>query len=1136
MKKKILYIVSFFVLTVTFAQQDPVTKSVLAQGSWYKIKISNNGIYKIDKNYLESIGINTDNINPQNLAVYGNGGAILPQNSAISRTYDLAELPLYVSGESDGSFDDGDYALFYAQGAHQVEFEELGSGQYRPFPALVQKRNIYSDANYYYITIKDSPANRMTTQASLPISSHIVDNYNYMAYHEKDLNKLLNSGREWEGESFERKSKHIYNFNTPGVQDSIILTTGYTHQSAGVSTTFKVEVNNQKAEALSLKKTVSGSYGTVGVTQALQQVLAPSSSYKIEITHNDNGNKSARAFVNYVRINYSRHLQSYGNQTVFRNIKQLEFDSTTFLIDETNADYQVWKVDEYAQPAIINLQSYNGKLAFTSSEKALEEYILFKASNIATPSYVGRINNQNLHGVTSPNLLIITHPRFLTQAEELATFKRNYENLSVYITTPKKIYNEFSSGKQDITAIRDFTKMLYERNTGSNELKYLLLFGDASYDYKDITKDNTNLVPTYEARQSYHNVNTYGSDDYYGFLEDGEGEWIEKKTGDHTLEIGIGRFPVNTTEEAQIMVDKVIRYVSSNKGLGNWRNTICFVADDGDKGDGNLHINQANRLVEEKIKSKHPEFNVKKLYLDNYEQISGSSGQISPKAEKALLDVINKGALIVNYTGHGGETGWTQEQILTVGQFGSMKNQDNLPLFITATCEFGRYEDPHRQSAAEKLLTTPNGGIALITTTRPVYSSTNFVLSQKLYDVVLKKNIDGTYPRLGDIMRQTKNTSLSGIFNRNFSLLGDPSLTLSYPKEKIIIDSVLNESKLSDTISALSIVTLIGHIEDLQNNLDVNFEGSISSVIFDKQNTITTLGDYKDITYSYEDYNSIIFNGQTSVSEGKFKMKFVVPKDIAYNLGLGKISLYAQHDTKVIDANGVYEQLTIGGSNNNPSIDNLAPNIQLFMDDSTFVSGGNTGSNTVFIANLFDENGINLSSGSIGHETTLTLNGNAQNKIILNEFYTATQDDYQSGQILYALNDLPNGKHTITIKTWDTHNNSAKKSIIFYVGEEPKMYFFPNPFKVETKLVIDHERSGEDMDISLEVLNSTGQTVYTKKYTIESAKSRIEDITWAGINDFGQKLSEGLYFISVNLRYHSNNTEYSKVSRIVIIK
>lgn len=1116
-----------FSLQAALGQVDTVKNSVLASGDWYKVKITQNGVYKLDKAFLSSIGLNTASLNPRNLAVYSNIGGALPQANNNKRAHDLMELPLQVVGEDDGVFNNGDYALFYAQGPHQLEYT---AGEF------VQKRNIYADENYCYITVKNTKGKRVETAPIVAKSQNIINTYNEVVWHEKDLNKIIISGREWEGESFEKTKSHRFSFSTPGIIDSAVFSFSGTHQSRGVSTSFSVNANGQRIN-LSLPGTATGSYGTMGRSNTTKTILNKASNYNITVTHNNNGNGDAKAYINFLRLNYEASLKLLKNQVFFRNLKEPQYDSATFEIDESNSNYQIWNINDLEFTTQIPLTAENGKLYFTSVNRTLNQYILFNPNSSPIPNYVGRVTNQNLHGMATPSLLIVTHPDFVAQANELKAFKESYSNISTLVVTTTKIYEEFSAGKQDISAIRDFAKMLYDRGVGNNKLKNILLFGDASYDYKNIVSNNTNQVPSYQAIESYDNINSYTSDDFYGFLELNEGAWTENSSGNHTLDIGVGRFPVNSPEEAQNIVNKIKKYVSNTSTLGPWRNRICFVADDGDKGDYNLHMGHANGLADNYVKTNFPYINIKKLYLDNFEQVSGSSGQISPAASNELYSTLDKGVLIMNYSGHGGEIGWTQEQIFSIGDIDKLNNSNNLPLLVTATCEFGRFDDPNRQSAAEKVLTTKEvGAIALVTTTRPVYASSNLKLSKAMYDSIFVRDSGGNFPTLGEIMRRTKNNSFSFTNNRNFTLLGDPSLTLAFPRQEIIIDSLVNDNQKSDTISALSNVRINGHINDLNNNLDNGFNGTLALTIYDKQSKVTTLGDYQGVTYTYKDRNQILFNGVASVEDGKFSIELILPKDIAYNYGDGKVSLYAQHSSENKDAIGVMTNLTVGGSSKIIKEDNKPPSIQLFMDDYSFTNGGKTNNNSLFIANLTDDNGINLSTNGIGHETTLTIDGNSNSQIVLNEYYTSKKDNYKEGVVTYQLRNLSDGKHTAELKTWDTHNNSSTKTIVFYVGDEPEFSFHPNPFKTSTALVIDHNRAGEDLDVKVEVMNSLGNKVYTQDHVVIGSNTQIKEINWDGSNNFGQKLSEGIYFVSISIRYHSDNAEYNKVGRVVIVE
>jgi hypothetical protein len=629
---------------------------------------------------------------------------------------------------------------------------------------------------------------------------------------------------------------------------------------------------------------------------------------------------------------------------------------------------------------------------------------------------------------------------------------------------------------------------------------------------------------------------SHSSDDYFGFFEASEGDWTETSLGDHTLEIGIGRLPVKTTDEAKAVVDKLIAYANKQSNLGSWRNQVVFVADDGDV---NIHQLDADVLAES-IRTNHQAFNVSKLFLDAFEQVSTPNGELAPSLQEAVTQNVEKGALIVNYTGHGGEIGWAEEKLLNIPQINDWANYDNLPLFVTATCEFGRYDDPLRVSGAEYvLLNAKGGGVGLITTTRPVYSSTNFLLSKAFYAEVFKP-INGEMPRLGDLMIKTKNNSLNGAINRNFALLGDPSLRLAYPKHKVEVTKITNANtgQVIDTVSALDKITVEGEIRNFQDNLLNGFEGVLDITIFDKAQDVTTLGtESSRITFKAQ--NNKIYVGKASVKAGKFSFTFIVPKDINYQFGKGKWSFYAQANDGISDAQGAKTDVIIGGTSQSISPDNTPPAITLFMNDETFVNGGAVQPSATLIAKLSDDNGLNIAQTGVGHEMTATLDGDLENPWILNDFYEGNLDTYQSGVIRYPVRNLAKGNHTVVVKVWDTHNNSSEASIDFVVTDNAVMAInqvmnYPNPFRTSTTFRFDHNRAGEALEVTVEIVNRNGQKVKQLTYTTNQALSRFEGV-WDGLDKQGKKIPQGVYVYKITARSVVDGSEKFAIRRLVVL-
>ncbi|QHT70192.1 type IX secretion system sortase PorU [Rhodocytophaga rosea] len=1107
--------------------------SVLASGEWYKIAVSKAGIYKIDLSFLQKAGINTAALNPQNIHLYGYGGGMLPQANHMSRPADLPENAIFVEGEADGRFDNADYILFYAQSPHAVYYDTTQK-------IFRHQTNLYSDTTFYFLTVSDTPGLRIEEQESESNAVHTITSFDDYLFHEKELTNQIQSGREWYGEKFDFTVTQHIDFPVTGlVAGSEIKITSAVMAQASGSTQFSLALNGQEAGSHSLPGVSSGTYDVKGVNRTNTfTVLAPATdNLKLTYTYDKKGLTDAAGYLNFAGLQVKRELKAYADQTTFMALESMEYEEVNYIIKDATSQLNIWDITNPQIPA-NQIYALTGSTAVFGAKAgtnagSLKEYILFSGTSFDNPVSVQRIANQNLHALSTPQFLIITPGIFKEQAIKLADFRKSHDGLQTEVATLDEIYNEFSSGRQDVSAIRDFIRYLYTRN---QSLQYVLLVGDASYDYKNRISPHTNFVPIYESRESLHPIFSYSSDDYYGFMDDNEGEWTENTQGDHIMDIAVGRLPVKSVEEASNVMSKLIRYATDTKTLGKWRNQLSFVADD---GDNNTHQLDADRLAEQ-IAAKYPAFNINKIFMDAYPQVSNANGQTAPEVQKAIDKAIDKGSFILNYTGHGGEIGWSQEQILSIPQINEWNNI-YLPLMVTATCEFGRYDDPVRTSGAEyALLHAKGGAIGLITTTRPVFSNTNYALNTAFYSAVFEPQ-NGQMPRLGDVMKHTKNNSLSGSINRNFALLGDPSMRLAYPEQNISI-SKINKKDISagaDTLKALSKVSIEGYLQDrFSGQLQSEFNGLLYATVFDKKSTLTTLGTERSARMNFKVQQNILFEGKVSVKNGVFELNFVVPKDIDYRFDAGKISMYAQNETGQ-DANGS-QQVMIGGSIPLINPDQTPPLIRLFMNDTTFVDGSITGSNTALMALLSDENGINVTQTGIGHGITATLHSTSE-EIVLNEYYTASIDDYRKGQIYYPFKNLAPGSYTLTLKAWDTYNNSSQADIRFIVANSEAIALrnvlnVPNPFRDFTQFQFDHNRAGEDLEITVDIYSLSGQIIKTLHTIAYASPEQFKDLRWDGKGDYDNKIHNGVYIYKLSVRSMADGSQTHLFNRLVIFQ
>lgn len=1116
--------------------------SVLSSGDWYKLAVTGTGIHKIDKSILQALGINTQSIDPKTIQLYGNGGGMLPQPNAAPRPDDLQENAVLVAGEADGRFDEGDYVQFYAQGPHSWAYDAQQQ-QFR------HSFNFYTDTAYYFLRIGYTSGKRIGSRGPAAGATRIISSYDEHLFHELDQKNMVYSGREWYGEEFSSfTSSRDINFTVSDlVPGSAVKLTAFLMANSPADCSFTINLNGQTLGSQSIRNRGTYNYHPEGVNSIQtytidQPALGNPTELKANLQFNPGGSSTSLGYLNYLELNYTRRLQLYGEQTSFRSVASTTAPASTFEIADAPATALVWDITDPVQP--LEQQTIAGSgLRFSAPTVALREFVIFLSGIGIKPIPIGKVANQNLHALNldgNSDLIIVTHPKFLQQANRLAAYRSQRSNMQVQVVTIKQVFNEFSSGALDVTAIRDFMRMVYSRSRKSGPKNlYLLLFGDASYDYKNHLGHNTNVVPVYESRESLHPITSYSSEDYYGFLDEDEGEWAENIAGDHLLDIGIGRLPAKTEQEAATIVDKIMAY-ESPAHFGKWRSQITFVADD---GDNNEHLKDAEFLANY-LENNFPNYTPNKVYLDLFPQLAVSNGQRSPAAAAAVNKAVEQGSLITNYTGHGNEVSWTAEQILTIPQIEAWKNRDNLTFLLTATCEFGRYDDPARSSAAELAVLQPDGGaVGLLTTTRPVYADDNRILNRNFFNAAFTP-VDGQMPHLGDLVLRTKNNSIAdgtngsnAVNNRNFTLLSDPSLQLAYPDLKALITQINGKQVNADTLGALDKVTLEGQITDAAGSIATYFNGNIRLTVFEKQTTQITLGD-ESAPAPVKLRENILYDGKASVKNGLFEATFVVPKDITYTYGQGKVTLYANSDTR--DAMGANQAIVIGGTAKTTETDNTPPTVRLYLEDESFVFGGSTGKSPAILAKLYDANGINTVGTGIGHEITAVLDGDKDNLLMLNDFYTSETDSYQEGRIKYGLKDLASGPHSLRLKVWDTYNNAAEEYIEFVVSNDDKIALehvlnHPNPFTTKTTFHFDHNRAGETLDIQVQIFTISGKLVKTLQATSFASKSHYAELTWDGRDEYKDMLARGIYIYKVNVRSQQDGSKTSKFEKLVLL-
>ncbi len=1090
--------------------------SVLSSGTWKKIRIQNSGVYKITFEQLQSMGFG----NPQNIRIFGNASGWLPMVAGEDRPDDLIENDILIKDNA---------VYFYGQGPDRWDFDE-GNNRFIP------RHQFYSEYAYYFLTddFNSGYNNSVKTESSVNLTeTQTITTYNACAVHETDNLHIAETGRRMFGESFDINNNQTFDFNFPNLtgDNSYIYVRTACNSSDSYLTT---EVNGNSQN---INYGYIGDYDFADVGIAEYSFTSPTGNIISVNLNFHQSSPAAQAWLDYIFINTVCQLKYTGKQFFFRNAASFGAGKVSkYILSNAGSNITVWDITDKTRPVKVNTNISGNSQTFKLTGDVLHEFVAFDNSSFLIPDIenVDDVPNQNLHATSGKtDMIIVTYPDFIVQANKLKNIHEQRDNMNIKVVTTQQVYNEFSSGAADFSAIRDYVKMVYDRASDGDTLRYLCLFGDGSYDNRSGEGINGNYMITFQQSNSVSLGSSLVTDDFFGFLDNGEGDNGYVLTG--LLDIGIGRIPVSTVQEAENYISKINNYLNSSD-FGDWRNQLCFIADD---ENNNIHMQQADGYTEY-IKEKYPFFNIEKIYLDAYTQYTESGGQRYPDVNYAINSRVQKGALLINYTGHGGELGLAHERVVTISEIDNWRNFDKLPLFVTATCEFTRFDDYNFKSAGEHVFTNPEGGaIALFSTARIAWIYSNGVLSSYFFKNVFESFNSGKRYRLGDIIRKTK-TDYSSNAIWIFFLMGDPALQLGFAADNYVVTTSVNGHSVSetDTLKALSEASFSGKVTDKNGNKLTNFNGYVYPTVFDKEITVNTLNNDDNGIFTYKDRNNIVYKGKATVKNGDFSFNFIVPKDIILSVDTGKISYYA--DNGITDAKGSSFDFLLGDIAENYEEDNTGPEINLYMNDENFVSGGITDANPRIFAKLYDEHGINTASGGIGHDITAVLDNDIQNIIVMNEDYRADEDTYKKGTLEHFLFDLEPGEHNLKFKAWDVYNNSSEEYLDFVVAEAgnlsiDRLLNYPNPFTTHTDFWFEHNQAGQDLDVLIQIFTVSGKLVKTIEDTFTADGYRAGPYSWDGTDDFGNRIGRGVYVYRVKLRSSSGET-VEKFEKLLILK
>ncbi len=1111
MKNGFFAILLFLVSTLNvYAESN--SSSVLASGEWYKIYTKRDGVYRITWSELRGLGL-TD---PANVRIYGWGGTMLPETADKNYDADLEEIPIRMVSKTAGVFADGDYILFYGQGPAVWKYDEGTQ-------TFTHSVHLWDNQACYFITSKAGGKRIVTETVPQQPAKQTVTTFDEHLYHEWEHTSMIRSGRQWYGEQFWSDSlSRNFSFSVPDIDMSMpaLLDVAFVARSSFTSY-LKVEYDGQQI-ANQILPSASGQQTAAAVSFSTPPFNVAYDQVAVKLTLNQNGNTNAQGWLDYLRLHVRRKLNMAQPQLFFRDSHSVgEGQIAAFQISGSNVNTQIWDITDMHQIKQMDVSLASDVLSFTATTDHLREFVAFDLSTgLLSPIFPDKdqhVDNQDLHAMNQLDMVIVSYPGFTDAAQQLAALHREREGLAVEVVTTAQVYNEFSSGKQDPAAIRNFMKMLYEK-TPASRLKYLLLMGDGSFDNRSImvnsgrTTVNTNYVVTYQSDESLHTTQSYVSDDYFGVLDDGDAI----KGG--RLRIGVGRLPVQATEDAQAAVDKIRRYMDG-QFQGNWPNLMGLLADDEDL---NIHTSQSDSLAIY-VNDYHPQYAIDKLYFDAFPQVVTADGHRYPEVAQRLDDLLNRGCLLVNYVGHGNETGLSEERVVNTTSISKWSNKI-YPLFVVATCEFGRYDEYSKTSAGEMLVLKPDGGgIALLTSTRLVYSSQNFDFNKRFFRALFTRLPGEGQYRLGDVVKIAKNNSAASVNKLCFTLLGDPALQIPVPVNDVRTVFINGKpvSEPLDTLKANSKVTIKAQVTDKMGQVLTGFNGVVYISLFDKPREVATLdNDGNSKPMKFETQTSVLYKGKAQVRNGEFEQTFIMPRDINYQYGFGKITYYACSDDDA--ASGAFAGVTVGGTE--PAIDDqTGPEIKLFINDTFFRDGGITDQNPLLIAHLSDENGINTAGEGIGHDITAVLSNDPSTIYYLNSYYEAELDDYRKGTVAYRFSNLPVGDYELTFTAWDVVNNPSQASIRFRVTTSgvlqiSNLYNYPNPFSDCTNIYFEYNMPDVTIDVEVQIFDMSGRQLRSIKQSIRSDGYTSGIFQWDGSDANGNRMNAGMYPYRVILR------------------
>jgi len=1135
------------------------------QGEWFKIPITEDGLFQINAEYLSNLGLNTNAIQASSISMWAGSSRMLPLKNSDSRAQ-LVQIPISLENISNNTFDENSSLIFYG---HAASGQMLNAVQ-----QIEHQRHYFTDTSFVFLSLNapnTQPLNIPTTNLT---GGSVVSEVEQIRWKEEELFKTeenLKSGMNWLGQRFT---------NEIGLRNQIIFEEKVAALRTGTPLAIQIKsvARSEQASSMQFFQNATEQIGQTSYNRIFSYTAADGRSGTQRITflntaftgENNLLNlsaladlriSSAQAWIDYITIKYSAALvadEEYlaffapVNQSGLLAYTLSGYDSAPYVADVTNPQAPVFRTVS---------STTNGAFTFSSNKVSRQAFVAQVTP--FTPGLGRPIANQNLRASsTLPDLLVVTNQLLLNEAQEYATYRGQTDpTITTLVVDQQHIFNEYGNGSSDVVAIRDYIRHLTAKAQRANvePVKYLLFFGDATYDYKGIGKESSlsNQVITFQTLESIDRISSYGTDDFFGLLDDNEGDMSNRN---QRIDIGIGRFPVNSPAEARTILNKIKRY-ESQEALGSWRNTFTFVADDeqnGTENDGDLHVLNADGTVI-RMDTENNGVQFDKIYLPSYPVVITAEGRRIPAAKSDLIRSINTGSLVVNYSGHGAEQLLSAERVFRSEDIPGLTNAMRPTIFVTLTCSFGRYDDDLDQSGAEKLLLYPSGGaVASFTTTRVVYTSSgtnsanNFTLNIDLSKNMVEPDIDGLPKRLGDIYLDTKSTAFGAAENsRKFILLGDPLMRIGLGQYRAKVSEINGQAVNQDssfTLKGLAEVQIKGVIQNADSQVLTNFNGEVEIEIFDAVRTVRMLERVNSEracnldNCSYDIQNDLLFRGRASVENGLFSANLIIPKDISNSVRNGRINLYAQATSSVKSAAGSTNQVFFSGLDTNAASDSKGPEIEAWLNDPFFVDGSIVNKSPILYLELEDPSGINTTGSGIGHELSASLDTDPPLNFDLNRYFTGALDNFSKGQVQFPIENLPEGSHTMKVRAWDVHNNLSESELRFEVLDESELvvrslYNYPNPMSNFTRFVFEHNQSAKPLKILIRIFTLSGKPV-TKIVEELTPSGNFVSIEWNGRDIDGNAIANGTYLYHVVVQSENSGTQnrFEKIEKLVLIR